>query len=186
MRFDPFEQRQLGINEDAPEEMEETEWDAYMEIITSSIGWFVVSFNSLDAALDWSLRELISDSFVTDEKAWILTGEMGFSQKANALLRLLRFLNRNMPHTDDETQNIDSLADRLGKAGRIRNVIVHADYTDALQEGFVLNKVRVDKENGARSIYVRINPDRVDEYTDEIDELRDYLVGFIERTMDQM
>ena len=154
-----------------PEAMSGFDWLDLMEALVPEIGWFVVRFNALEAYVGWMMQEyIVADRGTFYERAWVVTHQMSYNQKVCTLMKMLWEYER-FDATDTTKKEMKALKDRLRRAGRLRNIVVHANYDESTQEGFLMTRVRVSRDNGAEFEYAKMEPDSVREAAEEIVEL---------------
>lgn len=110
------------------------------DFLLSLIGDVVVFFNGLEAHLDSCLCEVFTDR--TDSTGLIVLNKMAYSAKVDLFKRFCDDLHYNC----DKTPEIyNDLIKSLRESGRIRNIVVHADWENQDEEDYTFTKVKITK-----------------------------------------
>lgn len=153
------------------EAMSLSQWKRLMGKLTPQIGWLVVRFNALEAFVVWMLQEyVLAGRPAFQHRVWIVTHSMSYSQKVTCLMQMLWEYER-MDASGTVKKQMKELEARLRRAGRLRNIVVHANYDDATAEGYLLSRVRVTRENGTEFEYAKIGSQLVRQFASEVEVL---------------
>jgi len=125
--------------------------EEFLESIAPLIGYIVYEFNSLEERLTSFICQLISDR--SDDQGLILTYKMTYSAKVDLFDRYTSWAQR----TCEKTIPIhDEYLKKLKECGRLRNMVLHAEWDSVDKEGYTLVKLKIDK-NGIQQEYVQFD-----------------------------
>ncbi|MBC3935469.1 RuvA C-terminal domain-containing protein [Undibacterium rugosum] len=128
---------------DADPEMVETEKELsdYLSNIAEDIGWIVIHFNSLEDVIAQLLREMMLRDAYQDERLDVFLTEMGYQQKARALIHLY---GQTEAHGACRLPNgeLVQLEKAMGLAASIRNGYAHADWIGLREGAYIKVKTR--------------------------------------------
>lgn len=110
------------------------------DFLLSLIGDVVVFFNGLEAQLDSCLCEVFTDR--TDATGLIVLNKMAYSSKVDLLKRFGDDLHSSIDKVPDI---YNELIRNLRESGRIRNIVVHADWENQDEENYTFTKVKITK-----------------------------------------
>lgn len=140
---------------------DEADLHKYLSKISSKIGWIVIRFNSIEDFLAQALRDLLLNDSVQDERLDIFLTEMGFKQKASALLTSYEQAchNRTVHLPENELSKLRAVLDL---AATIRNGYAHAAWSNGRENSYI--KVNsVSKKQGLCHRYRRIDTQTADQ-----------------------
>lgn len=127
--------------------------EEFLESIAPLIGYIVYEFNSLEEILTSFICQIISDR--ADDKGLIITHKMAYSQKVELFNRLTTWTQRIC---EKEVPIHEEFIKKLRECGRLRNMVVHAEWDSVDDEGYTLVKLRINK-NGIEQEYVQFDED---------------------------
>lgn len=152
----------------------------FLENISSHIGHVVIEFNLLEERLTALICQLIVNDI--DATGIIITQNMNFSSKID-------LFNRYALYTQEvcakKIEMHEELIDQLKESARLRNLVVHADWTHSDLEGFTFVKMRI-KDGKMDQEFIQLDEDSLinvrniiietynsfDEYEEKYNELR--------------
>ncbi|WP_207425697.1 hypothetical protein [Pedobacter sp. SYSU D00535] len=127
--------------------------DAFLENISSHIGHIVIEFNLLEERLTALICRLIINDI--DATGLIITQNMNFSSKVD-------LLNRHSLYTQEihkkKIQTHEDFIEQLKESARLRNLVVHADWSHADLEGFAFVKLRI-KDGKMDQEFIQLDED---------------------------
>ncbi len=125
--------------------------EEFLEIIAPLIGYIVYEFNSLEEILTSFICQIISDR--SDDKGLIIVHKMTYSQKVELFNRWSSWAQRIC---EKEIPIHQEFVEKLRECGRLRNMVVHAEWDSVDKEGYTLVKLRINK-NGIEQEYVQFD-----------------------------
>jgi len=127
--------------------------DEFLERTAPLIGYIVHSFNTLEEMLNSSICELLLDDY--DGFGLQVIYKRSYADKVDLFKRILlahqNAVNKIMPI-------FEKLISNLREAGELRNLVVHADWESAYDDGYTLCKLKINK-NGIQHEYVQFTPE---------------------------
>ncbi len=153
--------------------------DEFLEETAPLIGYIVHSFNTLEEILNSSICELFFDDY--DGYGLQIIYKRSYADKVDLFKRVL-LEHQNM--SNKKIPIFEKLVSNLSEAGELRNLVVHADWGSAHNDGYTLCKLKIDKK-GIQHEYVQFTPeslehilelinntcDMFDQYEEEKEEL---------------
>lgn len=149
----PFDQFLMHDIEELNGDLEE----AYLEAAFPLIGQIVMYFNALEKDLDSLIYESFSDR--SDQLGIIVIGGMNYSAKIDLFKRYSDLLHITL---QGSYEKYDSLIKDLRECGRLRNITVHADWSNTDLEGYTYLGVKVTKE-GINQEYIQFSIDSLND-----------------------
>jgi hypothetical protein len=130
--------------------------DEFLERTAPLIGHIVYSFNTLEEMLNSSICELLFDDY--DGFGLQVIYKRSYADKVDLFKRILlehqNAINKKMPIFEE-------LVSKLSEAGELRNLVVHADWESAHDDGYTLCKLKINK-NGIQHEYVQFSPESLE------------------------
>jgi hypothetical protein len=146
----------------------------YVNNILPSIGLVVMFFNSLESDLDSILCENFTDR--TDSPGLIVLNKLSYSSKVDLLKRFCDDLqigiNKNL-------EGYEQIISNLNECGRLRNLVVHANWDSTDEEGFTFTKLKLSKQ-GMKQEYVQFTEESMEKLIDLLISTRTELYEFWE------
>ena len=68
--------------------------DNFLERAAPYIGFIMIEFNSLEAIIDFCIKEIVSQSEFGDDKVFVFLAEMSYSSKVTCLMNLYGQINK--------------------------------------------------------------------------------------------
>lgn len=135
---------------------DEEKAEEYIDEALSSIGLIVMYFNSLESCLDSILCENFTDR--TDSTGLIVLNKMNFSAKVDLFKRF-----RDDFHlcTQQSIAGYDQLINDLKESGRLRNLVVHANWEATDEEGYTYIRLKMSK-SGMQQEYVQFSKESLE------------------------
>ncbi|WP_405400896.1 hypothetical protein [Maribacter sp. Asnod2-G09] len=115
--------------------------EEFLELISSHVGHLIFEFNLLEERLTSFIWLLISER--SDSKGVLLTHNMTYSAKVDLFNRYSSYMQNIV---DKEVSTHKKMIEDLKESGRLRNMVVHAEWNSVDLEGFAFTKFRF-KEN---------------------------------------
>jgi len=123
----------------------------FLESIAPLIGHIVYEFNTLEEIITSFICQIINDR--SDDQGLIITHKMAYSKKVDLFNRLTTWAQRIF---EKEVSIHEEFIRKLRECGRLRNMVVHAEWDSVDDEGYTLVRVRIDK-NGIEQEYVQFD-----------------------------
>ena len=139
--------------------------EKFLEETAPLIGYVVHSFNTLEEQLNSSICELINDR--SDSMGLLVMYTMRYSGKVDLFKRFWKALQI---YTEKKESWFDRFIKRLIQAGKLRNMVVHADWESAHDDGYTLCKLKMNSR-GLQHEYVQFTPESLQD-----------IITFIDRT----
>jgi flavorubredoxin len=139
-------QQHLYHDIDNEEDVEE-----YLDSAMPLIGEVVMYFNSLEKSLDSQICETFT--FRSDSTGLIVLHKMSYSTKVELFKR---FSDDFQLACDEKIENYDELIKGLKESGRLRNLVVHADWENTDNDGFTYISLKISK-SGMHQEYIQFS-----------------------------
>ncbi len=101
---------------------------------------------------------------------------MQYVQKVELYRRLCEELHANV---DGPVPSFVGLVDRLKAVAKLRNLVVHADWSNSDAEGYTYTRLHI-KSGGMMQEYVQLTPESMERVADEIQAASDQLESYFE------
>ena len=154
------------------DDFDEEESQKYLVKTFPIIGKIVVYFNGLESELDSMICEIIHDR--TDAFGLIVLHKLNYSSKVDLFKRFNDDLFLN---TEIQVSEYDEVIKNLKECGRLRNLVVHAEWENTDMDGFTYVKLRINK-NGMHQEYVQFSEASLNKIENLILETRAKLESF--------
>lgn len=121
----------------------EIEGDSAEEYLNASlplIGSLVMTFNGLEKELDAIICDLFTDT--TDSIGMIVIHNMAYSTKVDMFKRFSDELHNQFEETVD---CYEILIHNLKQSGKLRNLVVHADWENTDHEGYTYVNMKISR-----------------------------------------
>lgn len=126
------------------------------------IGIVVWRFNALERSLDRAICESINDR--TDAVGMIVIHGMQFAQKVELYRRLCEDLHASVA---GPVPSFTGLVDRLKGVAKVRNLVVHADWSNSDAEGYTYTRMQI-KQGDMQQEYVQLTSESMERVAEEI------------------
>lgn len=124
--------------------------DNFLERAAPYIGFIIIEFNSLEATIDYCIKEILSDSEFRDDMIFVFLAEMGYSLKVTCLMNLYGQLNEGLDLGLKD--KLVELEKQLREAARRRNQYAHGHWDDTAEGNFLPVKL-IAKRDGVYHVY---------------------------------
>lgn len=152
----------------------EVETEKYLENSLPLIGYIVMYFNGLEKALDSIICEIFTTR--SDSTGLIVLHKMTYSTKVDLFKRFSDDLHSGCDFTID---NYDILIQNLKESGRLRNLVVHADWENTDNDGYTYINLKISK-NGMEQEYIQFAEESLTEIIKLIIKTRTELYNYWE------
>lgn len=127
---------------------------ASLNIFAAYIGWVIIYFNSLEDSITDEIKEQLSDRPTTDRLIFVLISKMGYSEKVDALSKILGMtISWLWEKQDAKVQaELSLLCKALHECATRRNRYAHGDWTGVSKHNFVKVKTKA-KNNDIVHLY---------------------------------
>ena len=136
--------------------------EAHLDDSLPLIGLIVMYFNSVEKSLGSLICEIISDR--TDEPGLIVIQKLMFNAKLDLFKRFSEDFHQCFA---SEPANFDELIRELGEIARLRNLVVHADWSSTDEEGYTFVRLKGTKE-GMLQEYVQFSVESLEKLMSRI------------------
>ncbi|MEJ2046198.1 MAG: hypothetical protein P8X74_20300 [Reinekea sp.] len=150
----------------------------YVSNILPNIGLIVMFFNTLESDLDSILCENFTDR--TDSPGLIVLNKLNYSSKVDLLKRFCDDLQISIGKS---LNGYDQIITNLNECGRLRNLVVHANWDSTDEKGYTFTKIKLSKQ-GMKQEYIQFTEDSMNKIIDLIIETRTALYEFWEHRND--
>lgn len=128
---------------------DESKAEEYLDEAISFIGLIVMYFNSLESWLDSILCENFSDR--SDATGLIVLNKMNYATKVDLLKRFCDDFHISVAQP---IGGYDQLINDLKESGRLRNLVVHANWETVDEEGYTYVRLKMSR-SGMHQEYVQ-------------------------------
>ena len=153
--------------------------EEYLDESLPLIGLVVMYFNSLEKSLDSLICEIISDR--TDAPGLIVIQKLMYASKVDLFKRFCDDF-----HGDFNTAPTDfnELISELIEVGKLRNLVVHADWSSTDEEGYTFVRLRASP-NGMLQEYVQFSVESLEKLLERLIKTNHRLSGYWEWRSDR-
>ncbi len=141
---------------------DEEKAEAYLDESLPLVGLVVMYFNVLEKSLDASLCEIISDR--TEAPGLIVIQKLMYAAKLDLFKRFADDFHLCEP---TKPPKFDQLIAELGEVARLRNLVVHADWSSTDELGYTYVRLKSTK-NGLLQEYAQLSVESLDGLIDRI------------------
>lgn len=136
--------------------------EAHLDDSLPLIGLVVMYFNAVEKSLDSLICEIISDR--TDSPGLIVIQKLMFIAK----LDLFKRFSDDFHHCSESAPpNFDVLIRELTDIARLRNLVVHADWSSTDEEGYTFVRLKGNKD-GMLQEYVQFSAESLEKLMERI------------------
>lgn len=150
------------------------EKEKYLESALPLIGHIVMYFNSLEQSLNSIICECITDT--TDSFGLIILHKMTFSTKVDLFKRFSDDFHTSLEINYDD---YNKLIGNLFEAGRLRNLVVHADWENTDDDGYTYVNLKIKKGNMEQE-YAQFSEDSLEKIIELIIDIQENLYEYWE------
>ncbi len=154
---------------------DEEKTEEYLDTSLPLIGFVVMYFNGLEKALDSIICEIFTDRTVST--GLIVLHKMSYSTKVDLFKRFSDEFHLCLELIIEDYQKL--IAD-LHECGRLRNLVVHADWENTDDDGYTYVNLKISK-NGLEQEYLQFSEESLKEIIDLILDTRENLYGYWEK-----
>jgi len=148
--------------------------ETFLEETAPLIGYIVHSFNSLEELLNSAICELFCDD--DDSLGLLIIYRMNYAAKVDLFRRILNDRQQCAPK---KLPNLEKLFINLMKAGELRNIVVHADWESAHDDGYTLCRLKINSK-GIQHEYVQFTPESLEKILQFINDTYEMLDNYNE------
>lgn len=136
--------------------------EAYLDESLPLIGLIVMYFNAVEKSLDSFICEFISER--TDAPGLIVIQKLMFAAKLDLFKRFSVEFHQDFSSAPD---NFEEVIHELSEIARLRNMVVHADWSSTDEEGYTFVRLKGSKE-GMLQEYVQFSVESLEKLMDRI------------------
>jgi hypothetical protein len=154
------------------------EAESYIEIALPLIGRIVMEFNALEQSFDQFICHIFSDR--SEDLGLTVINKMTYSNKVDLFKRLSDDLHYESNLMNEKSNQLyDDLIKNLKESGRLRNLVVHADWESTNKDKYTYVNLRITKE-GKKQEYVQFSEKSLEEIIDLIWKTRKQISDYWE------
>ncbi len=159
---------------------DEGEAEEHLSEVIPYIGLIVMHFNSLESDLD----SVLCDNFTerSDSPGLIVLSKLTYSSKVDLFKRFCDDLQLGI---DQTLSGYEQIITNLNESGRLRNMVVHANWESTDADGYTYIKLKMSKK-GMKQEYVQFTKESMERITDLILKTRTDLEEFWEHRTEPM
>lgn len=150
----------------------------YIDGALPYIGHVVLHFNSLEATLDSVLCEEFTDR--SDSPGLIVLNKLSYSMKVDLLKR---FADDFQLGAGKKLNGYEQIITNMNECGRLRNMVVHANWETTDDEGYTFVKLKMSKL-GMHQEYMQFTPESLKKIIELVVKTRFDLYEFWEHRND--
>jgi hypothetical protein len=137
------------------------------------VGLIVMYFNTLEKSVDSVVCEIVSDR--SDEPGLIVLQGMHYSAKVD----LFKRFSDSLHSCGTEPPSYRGLVETLLEVGRLRNLVVHADWKNTDEEGYTFFRIKIS-EKIMRQEYIQLTADALEKLLNRIKDVHAQLSDYHE------
>lgn len=158
----------------------EEEADRYLDNCLPLIGYITMYFNGLEQSLDSVICQIFTDR--SDSTGLIVLHKMTFSSKVDLFKRFSDDIHSCF---GKQVDGYTELMKNLKESGRLRNMVVHADWENTNEEGYTYVNLRISK-SGMEQEYVQFSEESLMKIIKLIIKTRADLYTYCEKRNDKL
>ncbi len=158
----------------------EEEAELYLDKCLPLIGYITMWFNGLEKSLDNIICQIFTDR--TDSTGLIVLHKLNYSAKVDLFKRFSDDFNFCI---EDTIAGYDELIKNLKESGRLRNMVVHADWENTNEDGYTYVNLRISKK-GMEQEYIQFSENSLKKIIDLIIKTRNDLDSYWEARNDKL
>ena len=135
---------------------------SYLDDSLPLIGLVVLYFNAVEKSLDSFVCEIISDR--SDLYGLIVIQKLMFSAKLDLFRRFAEVLHLTF---ESQADRYDEMVCELSEIARLRNLVVHADWSSTDEEGYTFVRLKGSRD-GMLQEYVQFSVESLENLIDRI------------------
>ena len=149
--------------------------EEYLDASLPLIGLIVMYFNGLEKSIDSIICEIFTDR--TDTIGLIVLHKMTYSIKIDLFKRFSDDFNSAC---EIEIEGYDKLISDLRESGRLRNLVVHADWENTDDDGYTYVNLKISKR-GMEQEYIQFSEESLERIIELITTTRNQLYDYWEK-----
>ena len=149
--------------------------EQFLDESLSLIGLVVMYFNALEKSLDSFICDIISDR--TEEPGLIVLHGSAYSSKVDLFKRFSESFNGAF---GPEAPAYKGLIDALLEVGRLRNLVVHADWQNTDEQGYTFVRIKI-QDKALHQEYAQLTSDALEKVLTRIVEVSHQLSDYSEQ-----
>lgn len=159
---------------------DEEKAEEYLDNSLPLIGLIVMYFNGMEKSLDSKICEIFTDR--TDSTGLIVLHKMSYATKVDLFKRFSEDLHFGC---NINIEGYETLIANLRESGRLRNLVVHADWENTDDDGYTYVNLKISK-NGMEQEYLQFSEDSLKEIIDLIVNTRIELGKYWEKRNEEL
>ena len=164
MKEEKFQFGQYSNENHTYDDVNNEEYESFLQQTAPLIGYIVHDFNKLDESLNNAIWQKISDR--TDEIGALITYKMNFSAKVDLFKRIIKAMEIGC---DVKILILNELIEKLKRCATLRNAVVHAEWYNMNEKDYTFVKLNFE-ENGLKQHYWQFTPESLGKIIDLINE----------------
>ena len=136
--------------------------DENIEDSLALVGSVVMFFNSLEKRLDSFICNIMSDR--TDSVGLIVINKLQYAAKVDLFTRFCDEFHRAIGKTPPKYKDLNK---NLAEVGRLRNLVVHADWENTDSEGYTYVRLKLS-EKGMHQEYIQFSVESLEKIINQI------------------
>jgi len=154
--------------------------EEYLENSLPLIGLIVMYFNGLEKSLDNIICQIFTDR--SDSTGLIVLHKMSYATKIDLFKRFSEDFHFAC---DVEIEGYQTLISNLRESGKLRNLVVHADWENTDTDGYTYVNLKISSK-GMEQEYLQFSADSLGEIIDLIITSRNELQEYWEKRNDEL
>jgi hypothetical protein len=159
---------------------DEDEAEKYLDNCLPLIGYITMWFNGLEQSLDSIICQIFTDR--SDSTGLIVLHKMTFSSKVDLFKRFSDDIHSCF---GKQVDGYIELMQNLKESGRLRNMVVHADWENTNEEGYTYVNLRISK-SGMEQEYAQFSEESLMKIINLIIKTRSDLYEYWEKRNDKL
>lgn len=159
---------------------DENKAEEYLDESLPLVGLVVMYFNSLEKSLDSLICETISDR--TDAPGLIVIQKLMYAAKLDLFKRFAEDFHRCV---DSAPADFNELIVELGELGRLRNLVVHADWNSTDEDGYTFVRLKTSS-NDMLQEYVQFSVESLENLIERLGRANHHLSDYWEWRSDRL
>lgn len=159
---------------------DEEKAEEYLDSSLPLIGLIVMYFNGLEKSLDSIICQIFTDR--SDSTGLIVLHKMSYATKVDLFKRFSEDFHFGC---DIKIEGYQTLITDLRESGRLRNLVVHADWENTDDDGYTYVSLKISS-NGIEQEYLQFSEDSLKEIIDLIIKTRKELGEYWEKRNEEL
>jgi hypothetical protein len=153
--------------------------EQYLDESLPLIGLVVMYFNSLEKSLDSFICEIISDR--SDAPGLIVIQKLMYAAKVD----LFKRFSEEFHSCFSTPADFNELVGELAEVGKLRNLVVHADWSNTDEEGYTFVRLKTSS-NGMLQEYVQFSVESLEKLIERLIKANQQLSDYWEWKSDRL